>query len=62
MPGYIRRLIRMVLIPGDQWHENFDEDVWNKKVYGSDVIIVDMRSVPTRWVLVDGNAPVWNAC
>jgi hypothetical protein len=61
-PGYTRRLIRMVRIPANQWDENFDEDAWNKKVYGPDVIIVDMRSVPKGWILVDGNAPAWNAC
>src|SRR2546423_10386001 len=61
-PGYIRRLIRMVRIPADLVDENFDEDAWNKKVYGPDVIIVDMRSVPKGWILVDGNAPAWNAC
>lgn len=61
-PGYTRRLIRMIRIPWDEWHENFDEDAWNKKVYGPDIIIVDMRSVPKGWVLVDGNVPAWNAC
>ena|SRR5579859_6704767 len=61
-PGYTRRLIRMVRIPADEVDENFDEDAWNKKVYGPDVIIVDMRSVPKGWILVDGNAPDRNAC
>jgi hypothetical protein len=61
-PGYTRRLIRMVRIPADEVDENFDEDAWNKKVYGPDVIIVSMRSVPKGWILVDGNAPTWNAC
>jgi hypothetical protein len=61
-PGYTRRLIRMVRIPADVVDENFDEDAWNKKVYGPDVIIVDMHSVPKGWILVDGNAPAWNAC
>jgi hypothetical protein len=60
-PGYTRRLIRMVLIPADE-DENFDEDAWNKKVYGPDVIIVDTHSVPKGWILVDGNPPAWNAC
>jgi hypothetical protein len=46
----------MVLIPADEY-ENIDEDAWNKKVYGPDVIIVDMHSVPKGWILVDGNAP-----
>jgi len=54
-PGYTRRLIRKVLIPVSVWSaENFDEDAWLKKVYGPDVIIVDMRSVPDGWILVDG--------
>ena len=60
-PGYTRRLIRMVLCPRDE-AENFDEDAWNKKVYGPDVIIVDMRYVPKGWILVDGNSLAWNAC
>jgi hypothetical protein len=60
--GHTRRLIQMVRIPADGVDENFDEDAWNKKVYGPDVIIVDMHSVPKGWILVDGNAPVWNAC
>jgi len=33
-------------IPADEVDENFDEDAWNKKVYGPDVIVVDMHSVP----------------
>jgi hypothetical protein len=56
-PGYTRRLIPMILIPLDEINENFDEDAWNKKAYGPDVIIVDRRLVPKGWVLVDGNAP-----
>jgi len=57
-PGYTRRLIRMVLIPVSVWAaENFDEDAWLKKVYGPDVIIVDMHSVPKGWILVDGQCP-----
>lgn len=61
-PGYTRRLIRMVRVPMFEMDENFDEDAWNKKVYGPDVIIVDMRCVPTGWILVDGNTSAWNAC
>jgi len=61
-PGHTRRLIRMVRVPADEVDENFDEDAWNKKVYGPDVIIVDMHSVPKGWILVDGNSPSWNAC
>ena len=45
----------MIRIPFDEIDENFDEDAWHKKVYGPDVIIVDMRSVPYGWILVDGN-------
>ena len=53
-PGYTRRLISMIRIPIDQINENFDQDAWNKKVYGPDIIVVDMRAVPEGWVLVDG--------
>jgi hypothetical protein len=56
-PGYTRRLIRMIRIPLDEIDEDFDEAAWNKKVYGPDVIVVDMRNVPKGWVLVDGNIP-----
>jgi len=56
-PGYTRRLIRMVRVPMFEMDENFDEDAWNKKVYGPDVIIVDMRCVPTGWILVDDPSP-----
>ena len=56
-PGYTRRLIRMIRIPLDEIDEDFDEDAWNKKVYGPDIIVVDMRNVPKGWVLVDGNIP-----
>ena len=59
--GYTRRLIRIIRIPVDEIDENFDEDAWHKQVYGPHVIIVDMRSVPKGWVLVDGNSPTWNA-
>ena len=52
----------MVRIPADEVGENFDEDAWNKKVYGPDVIMVDMHSVPKGRILVAGNAPAWNAC
>jgi hypothetical protein len=43
----------MVRIPLDEIDEDFDEDAWNRNVYGSDVIVVDMRNVPKGWVLVD---------
>ena len=59
--GYTRRLIRIIRIPADEIDENFDEDTWNKKVYGPDIIVVDMLSVPKGWILVDGIAPSWNA-
>jgi hypothetical protein len=44
----------MIRILADEIGENFDEDAWNKKVYGADVIVVNTRSVPKGWVLVDG--------
>jgi hypothetical protein len=47
----------MIRIPLDEIDEDFDEDAWNKKVYGPDVIVVDMVNVPKGWVLVDGNIP-----
>ena len=28
------------------YSEIYDEDAWNKKVYGPDVIVVDIRNVP----------------
>lgn len=56
-PGYTRRLIRMIRIPADEVDEHFDYDAWRKKVYGPNIVIVDMCSVPKGWVLVDGNAP-----
>jgi len=52
----------MVRIPGDEVDENFDEVAWNKKVYGPDVVVVDMHSVPKGWILVDGDASTWNPC
>jgi hypothetical protein len=55
--GYTRRLIRMVHIPLDEIDEDFDEDAWNRKVYGPNVEIVDMRNVPKGWVLVHGITP-----
>ena len=54
-PGYTCRLIPIIRVPADEIDENFDEDAWNKKVFGADVIVVDMSSVPEGWVLVDGN-------
>jgi len=60
-PGYTRRLIRMVRVPLDEVDEDFDEDAWNKKAYGPDVIVVDIRNVPDGWVLVDGNSPALSA-
>ena len=60
-PGYTRRLIRMIRVPLDEVEEDFDEDAWNKKAYGQDVIVVDIRNVPYGWVLVDGNAPALSA-
>ena len=33
----------MIRIPADEIDENFDEDAWNKKVYGADIIVVDKR-------------------
>ena len=45
----------MVRVPLDEVDEDFDEDAWNKKAYGPDVIVVDIRNVPHSWVLVDGN-------
>ena len=51
-PGYTRRLIRMIHIPLDEIDEDFDEDAWNKKVYGPNVEVVDMRNIPKGWILV----------
>ena len=57
-PGYTRRLIRRVYIPLDELdEETFDEDAWEKKVYGPNVIIVDKEAVPKWWILIDGTAP-----
>lgn len=61
-PGYTCRLIPIIRVPADEIDENFDEDAWNKKVYGPDVIVVDMHSIPKGWILVDGSSPAWNAC
>src|SRR6266516_100489 len=54
-PVYTRRLIRRILIPGDEIDENFDEKEWFKKVYGPDIVIVQTdEDVPDGWILVDG--------
>lgn len=45
-PGYTRRLTRMVRVPLDEMNENFDIDAWHTKVYGPDVIVVDVPSIP----------------
>ena len=34
--------------------DEIDEDAWNKKAYGPNVEIVDMRNVPEGRVLVHG--------
>ena len=58
-PGYTRRLIRRVYISLDELldEETFDEDAWEKTVYGANVIIVDKEAVPKGWILIDGTAP-----
>ena len=47
----------MVRIPLDEIDEGFDEDAWNKKVYGLNIEIVEMRKVPDGWILEHGITP-----
>ena len=47
----------MIRVPWEEVDEDFDEDAWNKKACGPDVIVVDIRNVLYGWVLVDGNIP-----
>jgi len=45
----------MKYIPVDEIDENFDEQVWFKKLYGPDVIVVRTYGLPEGWILVDGD-------
>ena len=52
---YTRRLIPMKYIPAEEIDENFDEQIWFKKLYGPDIIVVSTFGIPEGWILVDGD-------
>ena len=53
-PVYTRKLIPRVYIDPWEIDKNFDEEAWDKKAYGPDVIIVQKTEVPDGWIMVDG--------
>src|SRR5436190_12346438 len=54
IPSPARKLVPMIPIPIEALKEDFDHSAWHRKLYGPDIIVVDVIEVPKGWVLVDG--------
>ena len=52
-PKYTRRLVRRILAEPDDTDAD-DQQEWNKKVYGPEVIVIGHKGVPPGWIMIAG--------
>jgi len=52
-PKYTRRLVHRILAEPDDTEAD-DQQAWNKKVYGPEVIIIGHKGAPPGWIMIAG--------